>query len=681
MWVGTDAGLNAYFPFKEKFASINADAKNDKRKIGAVWSIYNNNNSTVLGTSRDLLLYNNTAQTIENIGGTATNINKNYYCIYKYRNDFIVGTSDGIIGLKQSSNSYSSYHFTEKELLGLKHKKVCTIMEKDSNSLWLGTYEDGLYCWNRKLHTLVSYTPNAPNSIASEVINTIYKDKDGVFWFGTDNGLSYYQPQTNSFINIEANDPNNKSPNRQYVYYFYDDGTNLWIATYGGGLNCMNKKTKQFTYYTTQNGLVNNDVYCIVPDAKNNLWLSTNNGISCFNIITKQFKNYNEYDGTQSNEFNHWAVFKNNNNEIFFGGINGVTQINPDKIKSETHPSPLQITNVNVMGIPYIATTHLSDTKTIELNYTQNKLSFQFAALSFVNTQNNQYKFRLIGLEKEWNTITNEHSITYNNLSPGEYTFEVVGANHDGIWNNNAASITIIIYPPFYATWWFKSLILLAIAALLYAFYKYRINQILAMQKVRNRIAQDLHDDVGATLGSINIFSQVAKNKLQTNTAKSLEAIENIESASKEIIEKVSDIVWTINPSNDTNEALINRMKAFATKLLQQQGIQHNFNDAEFNVEQKLTMLQRKNIFLIYKEALHNIVKYANCSKVNIEITTQHKKFEMLVSDDGCGFDTNSNNAYNGNGIKNMQSRAKEINGNIAISATANKGTIVQFEF
>ena len=239
------------------------------------------------------------------------------------------------------------------------------------------------------------------------------------------------------------------------------------------------------------------------------------------------------------------------------------------------------------------------------------------------------------------------------------------------------ASITIIIRTPFYATWWFKCIVALIVIGILYSFYRFRINQILKLQAMRNRIAQDLHDDIGATLGSINIFSEVAKNRLNANSNKVGEALNNISEASKEIIEKMNDIIWTVNPNNDSTVELVNRMKSFAVLILSQTDIEYNFSIDAFETKIKFTMMQRKNIFLICKEAIHNAVKYSSCKKIEIILTSVNRTVMLQIIDDGKGFDVNNTTSLNGNGLKNMNTRAKEISAYLIVNSTPNKGTTV----
>jgi two-component sensor histidine kinase len=332
------------------------------------------------------------------------------------------------------------------------------------------------------------------------------------------------------------------------------------------------------------------------------------------------------------------------------------------------------------MDKPFTSDIHLSDLGKIELSYNENRVALSFAALSFANSNKNKYKFMLKGLDTSYCSPTEQHSILYNNLTPGKYTFKVVGCNSDGVWNDIPAQIIIIVNPPFYATWWFKTIIALVIIALFYAFYRYRINQILALQKVRNRIAQDLHDDIGATLGSIKVFSEVAKKRIGNNSQKVEEVLDKIGEASHEMIDKMSDIVWSVNPINDSNEELLNRMKSFAAIMLTHKNIEYFFESKELTENVKLNMLQRKNIFLIFKESIYNAIKYANCSSIQITFSKEHNKLKLEIKDNGKGFDVNINNAFNGNGLKNIKSRAAEINAMVNILSKENDGARILLE-
>ena len=681
IWVGTEIGLSTHFPTQEKLISFTKDYTNVQQIIGVVWGVYCEDSIVLIGTSKSLFTLNRNTGKLTKIKGCGTEMDKNYYCFCKWHNDFLVGSSEGVLILKHKGNQYYTECLKEVELKTMVHKKVCNIVEYDSENIWLGTYENGLYKWNRNQHSIKKYESNTSrNSLSSEVINIIYKDKSGNFWFGTDNGFSKYIPKIDGFQNFLPSETEINTINKQYAYCFYDDGNNLWIGTYGGGLNCLNKSTGKFSFYTTKNGLCNNDIYCIEADYKQNLWLSTNKGISCFNTYNKTFSSYFDSDGAQGNEFDHWARYKNKKDEIIFGGNNGITIINQNKIKGDTAIPPVVITNIKVMDELYNTTIHHADVKEINLSYNENRLGFSFAALSYISSKNNQYKYMLKGLDTGYCKATSQHTVLYNNLSPGIYTFRVIASNNDGVWNTKGSTVTIVIHPPYYATWWFKSILVLIVSGILYAFYQYRINQLLAVQKIRNRIAQDLHDDIGATLGSIKVFSEVAKNRFHKNPDKVEEVLDKIGEASHDMIDKMSDIVWSVNPVNDSNEELLNRMKSFAAIMLNNNNIEYTFDADQLNNSIKMNMLERKNIFLIFKETIYNAIKYANCSLLTIQFIKENNILELMIKDNGKGFDLNNYNTLNGNGIKNIYARAREINAEVNISSEINKGTILKLK-
>ena len=681
IWIGTEIGLSTHFNLREKLSSFTKDNYYTQQNIGVVWAVFCEDSMAIIGTSKSLFTLNRNTGRLNKIKGYGAEIDKNYYCLCKYQNGFLVGTSDGIVSLQKGNNTYQICKLTDAAISTLVNKKVCNIAPYDDDNFWIGTYETGLFRWNTKQHSLKKYESNTNKySLSSEVINTIFKDKSGIFWFGTDNGFSKYLPLVDGFENHLPSETNENTINKQYVYSFYDDGQHLWIGTYGGGLNCWNKKQNKFTFYTTEQGLCNNDVYCIEGDNKNNIWLSTNNGISCFNLVSKAFSNYFESDGAQGNEFDHWAGYKNKKNEIIFGGNNGITFINPDQIKGDTIIPKVVITDLRVMDKPFGSDMHLSDLKKITLSYNENRVAFSFAALSFTNSGKNKYKFMMKGLDTCYCSPTEQHSILYNNLTPGEYVFMVVGCNSDGVWNNNPAQIVILVDPPYYATWWFKMIIASIILSIFYLIYKYRINQILALQIVRNRIAQDLHDDIGATLGSIKVFSEVAKKRIENNPQKVEEVLDKIAEASHEMIDKMSDIVWSVNPINDSNEELLNRMKSYAAIMLTSKNIDYFFDTKLLTEHIKLNMLQRKNIYLIFKEAIHNSIKYANCTHIDILFYKELGKLRMEIKDNGKGFNPNYINAFNGNGLKNIKSRAIEIGAVLALISKENEGTKIILE-
>ncbi len=232
---------------------------------------------------------------------------------------------------------------------------------------------------------------------------------------------------------------------------------------------------------------------------------------------------------------------------------------------------------------------------------------------TFTQPSKNLYQYKLDGFDDGWIQSGTVHSATYTNLDPGTYTFRVKGSNNDGVWNEKGTSIELVILPPWYMTWWFRALLVVTIMLAAYLFYRYRLQQALKLQIIRNKIASDLHDEIGSNLSSISIFSDVAKEEEAGTSVGNV--LSKISSYSRESMEAMNDIVWMINASNDRFENIIIRMREFAVELTEAKkcSLQLNIDDHLNNV--KLGMQERKNFWLIYKEALNNTAKVFQCKK------------------------------------------------------------------
>jgi signal transduction histidine kinase len=282
----------------------------------------------------------------------------------------------------------------------------------------------------------------------------------------------------------------------------------------------------------------------------------------------------------------------------------------------------------------------------------------------------------LVGYDKDWNyTDASRRIAYYTNLAPATYTFKVKAANNDEKWNDTPTEIEIIITPPFWQTWWFRSLVVLAAVALVYGVYRYRLQQVLRLQNIRNRIASDLHDDIGSTLNSISVYSEVAKN----DPLKREFSLRMIGESSRKVIDAMSDIVWTINPGNDNFENIILRMRSLAYNLLRAKNIEFTFKADETLSRLTLSLEKRRNFYLIFKESLNNLVKYSNAKRVLITLSHHSNTVTLIIRDDGSGFDATKK--YNGNGLTNIRKRAKEINAQLKIESGENIGTSVQLTF
>lgn len=419
---------------------------------------------------------------------------------------------------------------------------------------------------------------------------------------------------------------------------------------------------------------------------ENNLWMITSKGLLNYNIPAGTYKLFDSKHGVPQGI---GGYFFNDGDSLMNAGFDGgFVSFNPIRILKDTERPQVYATKLWVMDEEHDSLL----LKKLVLKHNRNFLKFYLSSNCFSNNDQVTYLFRLAGIDEEWRSNGNDPFVSYTNLPPGKFEFLFKAINGDGL-ESEMHSIPLIIIPPFYKTIYFYLIIAFTLIAGVYTFYKYRISQILKIQEVRNKIARDLHDDIGSTIGSISLFSQVASVKLMQDKPEEIKAIlEKIKTSSREIVDKTSDAVWAVKATNDTLKNLVFRMESYAASLLGAAGIQFNIDYDQNAGENKLEMSLRKNLFYIYKEALHNIIKYAGCTEVNIIINKAGNKLELSIKDNGIGFNhsqtTNhlsvddqvleEERLYNGNGIKNMEARAEEIGGKFQIDSAPGKGTIIK---
>ena len=313
--------------------------------------------------------------------------------------------------------------------------------------------------------------------------------------------------------------------------------------------------------------------------------------------------------------------------------------------------------------------------KPVRYGYRQNFLTFEYVTVSYKYESPTRYQYMLEGASKSWSSFTESRNISFSNLSPGRYKFIVRSKNANGLVSAVPASFAFIIVPPFYKTWWFMLLVTIIVLSGIYLLYQYRIKQILKVERLRTRIASDLHDDVGSTLSSISILSEILSAQLDSNP-KSAEMISKIGLNARNMLESMDDIIWAVNPANDKFQNLGLRIREYAIPLFESKNIKFRIHSADALALLHLTMDIRRNVYLIAKEAINNLVKYSDCEEVTIEFTENHSDLIMTVSDNGKGFDPESPSSRNG--LKNMKHRADQIKAEIEIISGVGKGCTIK---
>jgi len=415
---------------------------------------------------------------------------------------FWIGTEGGGLNkFDREKEQFARYMHDPKNFNTLGDNRIRVIREDSSGFLWIGTNGGGLDKFNLRTETFVHYKndPDNPHSLSNNRIYSMYIDRSNVLWIGTfGGGLNQFDREKQQFIHYKTDPDDSTSICENFILSIVEDSKgSFWVGTISG-LNKYDRSKGVFTRYTTKHGLPDNFIYDILEDGRGFLWLSTNKGISRLNPETMEIKNFDVKDGLQSNEFNTGTGHLSRNGEMFFGGINGFNSFFPDSIIDNPFVPPVVITSLQIFNKPVntgeirngriILKNSMTVTKEITLSFKDNVFSFEFAALHYVAPERNQYAYIMTGLEKDWNYAGNRRFVTYSGIPPGKYIFRVKGSNNDGIWNEEGTSVSIIINPPFWKTWWFYFLCFIILTITAAAAYTSHINRLQKQKEEEERV-------------------------------------------------------------------------------------------------------------------------------------------------------------------------------------------------
>ncbi len=429
--------------------------------------------------------------------------------LYSLSNDYVraicedhkgtlwIGTDgSGINKFDRKTEKFIRYQKDNSDIHSINSNIIRSICEDSYNNLWIATFGGGLNRFDRDSENFhhFKYDSNDTTSLSYDDVYVVHEDRSGVLWIGTygkglnkliNNKEKILNPR---FVSYKHNPDNSNNLSNNFIMSICDDQSGmLWIGTHNG-LNKFNPNEETFQVYTVKDGLPNNMIYGILEDNQRNIWVTTNKGLSKFNPKTETFKNYDVSNGLQSNEFWGGSYFKNKKGELFFGGVNGFNVFYPDSVKENSYIPPVVITDLQIFNKPVsigeevngrvILEKSILKTDKIKLSYKERSFSFEFAALNYISPEGNEYKYKMEGFEKKWNYIGNRRFATYTSLPPDHYTFQVIGSNNDGIWNQEGTSLKITITPPFWQTWWFRALIVIFVVGVAFSWYKMRVRNL-----------------------------------------------------------------------------------------------------------------------------------------------------------------------------------------------------------
>ena len=746
VWVGTSAGLSRFHQPVNKFSFFRKDDINPLQSLTSnrLNSTYiNKKNKMWVGTFEGLDKIDIATGKVvhyKHLTGNANSISDNYVMsVLEDRNGIVwIGTHhSGLNRFDPATGKFKNFKYTFDDSASITNDGVISLCEDHNGTLWAGTWW-GLNRYDKKTETFFTYhaDPADPHKLSQDLIWTICEDSKGMIWIGTDGGgANMLDPQTGTFtvFSKDTSNSNYISANRVFSLFETQDGI-IWLGT-SDGLNSYNRETRKTTVYNTKSGLLGNMINGIQEDDNGNLWISTENGLSRFDRKNKTFTNYTKRSGLTDLEFYRNVSAKSGDGTLYFGCRSGLMYFNPKDIKEENLITPVVFTDIKIFNqsVPIsingssFLTKSITEAKDISIPHYNSVITLEFALMDYFNVRRNQFSYKLVGFDQDWNDVGTRNSATYTNLPPGEYTFNVKGFNSDGVKNPKEASLRIIIVPAYYQTWWFKisfgaGILLIAFFIIQGRLHKIKNQNKLLEQRVAER-TRDLDKSI-LELSQEVVERKKAEEKVQASLNEKELLLKETHHRVKNNLHVISSILFLQSRAVKDKEILTlfeetqNRIRSMALiheKLYQSKdasqvnlkeyivGLVKHLSNSFQNEEQKiktdvhiedvkLDMDTAISCGLIVNELLTNSHKYAfpkeklnpnikNELLIDVKIEKDEKnKFVFTVTDNGIGLPENFNpNETDSLGLKLVNSIVAQLNGSIEISGK--NGTEVKIIF
>jgi ligand-binding sensor domain-containing protein/signal transduction histidine kinase len=565
---------------------------------------------------------------------------------------------------------------------------VTALLRDRGGALWVGT-GGGLLRRDPQTGRYDRFrsAPEDPRSLSDDTVLSLYEDRMGRLWVGTYAGLNRRDPGGEGFRHFRQDPGDPASLGNNYVYAFHEtvDGT-LWLAT-GGGLDRYDEGTGTFTHFDRRAGLPNDVLSDLLEADDGALWIATHKGLVRFDPADGSCQAYDTGDGLQSNLFHARAALRTADGTMLFGGIGGYNAFRPDAVgrRAAAAAPPVVVTRFRARGGP---PRDVVGAEPVRLGPADDFFAFDFAALDYVRPDRIRYRYRLEGLQEEWIDAGTTGSASFAGVPPGRYTFRVTAASRDGAWADPGAAVPVLIAPPFWRTAWFAALVLAAGAAAVWGAHRLRVRarvaQSLAIERareqerdlMRRRAADDFHDELGHRLTKIGLYSEVVRRHLAGVTPEVGAWLARIVNESRHLSDDARDFLWSLGPEGDTLHDLMTYLSDFGVELFDR-------TDVEFSVEGvteatrgvALSMESRRHIGSIFKEAMNNALRHSGGRHVTLAARLAEDDFEVELRDDGRGWQRTSVRA--GNGLKNMELRARKIDGTIRIASSPGAGSTI----
>lgn len=711
LWVGTYGGaINKYNSAMDNFRYFTYNPKDPESLSGSIiFKIFIENNNyawiaTVDGGVNRLDLASGKSITYTHRDDDPGSLISNeVWCAFRDSRGILwVGTTDGLDRLNPGNSGFTHYSMESSDSVKNVSGVVYDIVEDEEHNLWMGTSR-GLTRFDHEtgLFTHFTHDSSNPDSISSSSVVKVYMDDSGVLWLGTyASGLDRFDAATQSFTHYKysAEDPASLS-NNSVLAIMQDHTGKLWVSTAGGGLNRLDSETGSFTHVTSKDGLPNDVVYGILEDKAGNLWLSTNLGISCYNPVDGTFLNFTESDGLLGNEFNMNAYAMDEEGNMYFGGVNGITVFNPAQISKSNFIPPIVLLSITQSGTPLNINTTPEQTSEISIQWPYNSFEFEFVSLSYSDPAKNQYAYMLENFDSDWINARTWREGRYTNLPGGTYILHLKGTNRDGVWNNTGRSITINVVPAFWQRLWFKAAVIIALLGIALAIYRSRtraiqVNNIelerqvtertkeierlfektkdLAVIEERNRLARELHDSAKQKAFAALAQLGTAGGVLPNNPQAARTHLQEAENLVYEVIEELTFLIQEMYPLALKEKGLATSLREYVFDWETRTDIQAKIQVID---ERRLHLDVEQAFYRAVQEALSNVARHSKASEVELSLTYLKNELMAVVKDNGCGFDQQSRLA--GMGLRTIRERIEAQDGNVVIESAADCGTTI----
>ena len=586
-----------------------------------------------------------------------------------------IGTERGLFRFARAAAVIPDRVFTSKD--GLAGDHIFSLLEDSRGDLWVALAESprGLCRWSRASGTFECYSiADGQDLLRGNLISAMAEDGTGGIWFGRYFGgvVRYREGRLTSV-------PREKIPAGMITKIHSDTAGRLWIASGSGGVARIDRPAAEqveIKRYTTSDGLPTNSVNDVTQDRWGRIYLATDRGVCRLDPATGRIKQYSGPEsGLPENQVRHAA--RDAHGALWFATLSGVARLTPSP-ESPVAPPAIVIAGLRIAGKPHpvreLGETELSG---IVAGPQQNQLQIDFAGMGAAAGERLRYRYKLEGGGDNWSAPSTERIVNLAGLAPGSYRFLVQAVGMDGSVSAVPALVSFTIRPPLWRRGWFLCLAAAMLMASAYMLHRYRVARLLELERVRTRIATDLHDDVGASLSQVAILSEVTREQIRRGSPGALDTAGQIAETARSMLDSMSDIVWSIDPRRDDLSSLVQRVRRFASDVLDGRGIPWSFDAPDDLAGVYLSPEQRRQVYLVLKEAIHNAARHAGADRVAIRISVAERRLNGSVADNGSGI--RESNCQQGYGLTSMKTRVADLGGVLRIDSRPGEGTEVGF--